>query len=74
MLVCVEFLNDSNPPYVSVKGAVYEGDIFTLLESGHDARRLKGYACICLAAGSPSTGSSLQFHVNGAGHPKVAVG
>ena len=68
MLVCIEFLNDSNPPCISAKEPVCKGNIPTLLESGHDARRLEWYAYICLVAGSPSAGSSLKFHVNRVGH------
>ena len=66
MSVHIEFLHDSNPPpCTNMKGLVCKGDIPTLLESGHDARRLKQYACICLVAGGPSARSSLKFHVDG---------
>ena len=57
----------TTPPCTNAKGPVCKVDILTLLESGHDARRLKWYACIHLVDGSPSTRSSLKFHIDGMG-------
>ena len=71
--VHVEFLIDSNhPPCISTKGPVCKGDIPTLLESGHDARRLEWYACICFAAGGPPPDPPLSSTLMGWEHSQCS--
>ena len=69
-----EFLNDGNPPpHVNAKRLVCKEGKPTILEPGHDTRRLEQCACIHLVAGSPPPDPPLSSMLTGWRHSQCGV-